>query len=748
MPTLPGPLRVNNYAASFPASGRLPAKPNPLSSVTPVAGGKADMQGIEQALVKRAQQFAKVGPGAGRRFQGGLLKLADGLGLLGRAEQGNKLFDGLEAWDATKVLQKTNKILDSVVDRAGNFSPAHVVLGREGGNLFTDNKAWLLPLLLGGAGAAAQGGVGATIGGIGLPLSYMAMQSPQLMNSMRGVFGRDKVPLPGGVPPPGGALPPGGAPPALSLNTPSTAPTVKVGFQDNKAVRQSAAGEGKGVGYVVNEDNHLTGTKAFGTLDKYMKKAGLNSFQSQFFGRLILEGCTPARRDLLLKHAGARFGNSVAAELAAGLRKLAVFASSEKRSSAMPNLRDPLTASLSGAAVGGLGGGLQGLMDPGYDERGRKRERMNAMLSSGLIGAGLGGAAGGLGSLGYNYFSPEKPKLPSLEDIYKGVDAISTSPTGVSLRDSWNKAVAGDSDAARAFRKLPEESTAPAADKSWLNLFGGTGQKVPAPEVLPSSTVLPEKPTTPEDTPKPTPAGNNRPLSMGPPAGTKIPLPIKDPEVSAGQPNLTAPTAEAQAKLMANTRKELENQQPGEIQWPARSEEEQSATDKAEALEAATPRKQSPPPAISPAGIPDLEQAARLQLAQDIAKEVDRQRVDQNRLISGLPPLSDDKKKLPRPDPWASVPKSLDPGAKANWRMTPKGPSFIPGRPRETSDLQIKEWQQYLARPREYKSLPMDDQGRIIYPEGEPFVPRPYRDFLVPKKEPGKEQPQVGGEGL
>ena len=129
----------------------------------------------------------------------------------------------------------------------------------------------------------------------------------------------------------------------------------------------------------------------------------------------------------------------------------------EKRSFAT----DPGTATLAGAAIGGLGGGVYGFMDPGEDENGKKRNRLNAMLSSGLIGAGLGGAAGGLGSLAYDpkatVFSPEKPKLPSLEDIYKGVDAIRTSPTGVALRDSWNKAVAGDSDAARAFRKAEQD---------------------------------------------------------------------------------------------------------------------------------------------------------------------------------------------------------------------------------------------------------------------------------------------------
>ena len=69
----------------------------------------------------------------------------------------------------------------------------------------------------------------------------------------------------------------------------------------------------------------------------------------------------------------------------------------EKRSFAT----DPGTATLAGAAIGGLGGGVYGFMDPGEDENGKKRNRLNAMLSRGLIGAGLGGAAGGLGSLAY-----------------------------------------------------------------------------------------------------------------------------------------------------------------------------------------------------------------------------------------------------------------------------------------------------------------------------------------------------------
>lgn len=98
----------------------------------------------------------------------------------------------------------------------------------------------------------------------------------------------------------------------------------KRGSQDNSAKRTSATGESDGVGYKLDDDGHTTGGSAFGTLDKYMKKAGLNSFQAQFFGRMIQAGLDEGQLRQAVKQAHVQFGPQVAQELAVGLEKLAI----------------------------------------------------------------------------------------------------------------------------------------------------------------------------------------------------------------------------------------------------------------------------------------------------------------------------------------------------------------------------------------------------------------------------------------
>lgn len=80
--------------------------------------------------------------------------------------------------------------------------------------------------------------------------------------------------------------------------------------------------------------------------------------------------------------------------------------------------RDPLAAVLGGAALGGLGGGMHGFVNPGEDDKGKKRDRVETMLAQGLLGAGIGGTAGGLGSMAFNAASPVVP--PQLT----GIDAF------------------------------------------------------------------------------------------------------------------------------------------------------------------------------------------------------------------------------------------------------------------------------------------------------------------------------------
>ena len=82
--------------------------------------------------------------------------------------------------------------------------------------------------------------------------------------------------------------------------------------------------------------------------------------------------------------------------------------------------RDPLAAVLGGAALGGLGGGMHGFVNPGEDDKGKKRDRVETMLAQGLLGAGIGGTAGGLGSMAFNAASPVVPPQLSGLDKFMG----------------------------------------------------------------------------------------------------------------------------------------------------------------------------------------------------------------------------------------------------------------------------------------------------------------------------------------
>ena len=97
----------------------------------------------------------------------------------------------------------------------------------------------------------------------------------------------------------------------------------KRGSQDNSAQRLSSAGESSGVAFKHDNDGHATGSSAFDTLDGYMKKAGLNSFQTQFFSRMVESGMPDVMIEASIKAAGDRFGAEVQAELQDGHEKLA-----------------------------------------------------------------------------------------------------------------------------------------------------------------------------------------------------------------------------------------------------------------------------------------------------------------------------------------------------------------------------------------------------------------------------------------
>jgi len=93
----------------------------------------------------------------------------------------------------------------------------------------------------------------------------------------------------------------------------------KKASQDNSGQRLSSAGEESGVKYKIDADGDKTGRSAFDTLDNYMKKAGLNSFQSSFFSRMVLEG---SNIEGAIKQAEDKFGEKVASELKSGFETL------------------------------------------------------------------------------------------------------------------------------------------------------------------------------------------------------------------------------------------------------------------------------------------------------------------------------------------------------------------------------------------------------------------------------------------
>ena len=104
----------------------------------------------------------------------------------------------------------------------------------------------------------------------------------------------------------------------------------KRGSQDNGAQRLSSAGESSGVKFKHDDAGHATGSSAFDTLDGYMKKAGLNSFQTQFFSRMVESGMPEVMIGAAVKTAGDRFGAEVHAELQDGYEKLAFNATAGK----------------------------------------------------------------------------------------------------------------------------------------------------------------------------------------------------------------------------------------------------------------------------------------------------------------------------------------------------------------------------------------------------------------------------------
>jgi hypothetical protein len=288
---------------SFPWGGgsRLPEKPNPLTQPAPARTVKADAAGIQQAMAKRAENLG-----------------------LGRVPQGagpQQMFNAMSMLGQARALVDPGKTLKQERLSRPDFEGKLDELSKKDGDKYDfssmrqspKNQAILKGLLGalagGGIGYLGGGGIGSTLGGAALGGAGGAgMGALGAKNENRKLLSTAKVLKDYGL------LRPEYLRQAL--------PLLKQSAQDNSKPRLSETGSKSGVTYKYDTQGHATGASAFDTLDGYMKKAGLNSFQTQFFSKLLGEGMNAAQIRVCVKEAHDRFGEKIGNELTAGLAEL------------------------------------------------------------------------------------------------------------------------------------------------------------------------------------------------------------------------------------------------------------------------------------------------------------------------------------------------------------------------------------------------------------------------------------------
>lgn len=309
---IPAPLMNNQYAASFPAGSSLPTNPNPLSKTQPVHATSADASGIQQAMAKRAAE-----------------KLARNLSLsnvpTGTGPQ--QMFSALSMLNQAKALVDPTETLKKHQMARGDFEGMVDQLAADEGDTYDFDsyrknpkseaiRSGLSGALLGGlggagAGALSHGGLGAILGGLGGAaaggLGGAGYGHLSAGSHNKKLLGTAKVLREYGL------LRPEYLRAAL--------PLLKESSDCN--MRPSAAGEGDKK-YKIDPAADAKGEDAFKSLDEYMKKAGLNSFQASFFGRLIQAGMGEQEIRQAVKLANDRFGEKVAVELNSGIEKIAI----------------------------------------------------------------------------------------------------------------------------------------------------------------------------------------------------------------------------------------------------------------------------------------------------------------------------------------------------------------------------------------------------------------------------------------
>jgi hypothetical protein len=310
-PFIPGGFPGNTFSGTFPVNTSLPGKPNMLAKPHQLTVSKADPAGVAQAFAKISQDKLAENRRLGSVPQGiGPQQMHHALTLLNQARA---LANPQESLKARNLRPKDfESILDQLAQDTGdkyNFSSYkknpkyHAMLGGLTGAglggttaaLTSGQDAGTLKTILRNLGGAALGG----LAGAGIGAHRANRHNTNLLGTAKLLN-------------------------EYGLNTPEylrdALPLLK--RSNDCQMYRSSAGEGKHK-YKLDDTADAKGAEAFKSLDAYMKKAGLNSFQSNFFGRLISIGLSESQLQQAVKTAGDKFGPEVATELKSGMEKLA-----------------------------------------------------------------------------------------------------------------------------------------------------------------------------------------------------------------------------------------------------------------------------------------------------------------------------------------------------------------------------------------------------------------------------------------
>jgi len=168
--------------------------------------------------------------------------------------------------------------------------------------------------------------------------------------------------------------------PLAVAKQPQTTPATAEGIQALKQALSERPTPSESKTYKFEKNPMAFGQDAVDSLSPYMKQAGLNQFQTQFFSRLITSGLSRAQIQQAVKAAGDRFGPDVQTELNTGLEKLSVWPFDQAWSAAQNGLNRVGSTMQSGVDYArAIPGRLrQGIVDIGSDIGAGAIDRSNA----------------------------------------------------------------------------------------------------------------------------------------------------------------------------------------------------------------------------------------------------------------------------------------------------------------------------------------------------------------------------------